>query len=96
MAATAPTTPTGLRRSLALFAGLLLAGLAGACSAPAPQAGAGPATAGRSTSDARVKPFLGTVPPDVFTDGTWVTPVGPTSLAAQKGRVVLVLFAFPT
>jgi len=42
-----------------------------------------------------VKSFQGQPPPDVFTNGTWVSRSGPTSLAALRGRVVYLQFAFP-
>ena len=65
---------------------------AAACASPSsgPRQGAG-----RSTSDERVKSYQGKVPQDVFTDGTWVSQAGATSLAALRGRVVYVQFAFP-
>ena len=78
---------TTLRGSRPL-AGALVIALAAAC-AGSPGAG------GRSTADSRVKSFAGQVPPDVFTDGTWVSRAGPTPLAALRGRVVYVQFAFP-
>jgi len=86
-------TDTGTRRGSRWILPLLLGALAlAACtSPPAPDA-----PAGRSASDARVQSFLGQAPPDAFTAGTWVGPAGPTSLAALRGRVVYVQFAFPT
>ena len=69
---------------------LLLLVLAAACSSPG-----GQTSSGRSTQDARVKSYRGQTPPDVFTNGTWVGEAGPTSLAALRGRVVYLQFAFP-
>jgi len=71
---------------------LLALAVLAACSSRAPAAAP---TGGRSTSDARVKSFQGQPPPDVFTNGTWVSRSGPTSLAALRGRVVYLQFAFP-
>ena len=69
---------------------VLLTACAGS-SSPTRQSGSG----GRSTADARVKTYRGQVPPDVFTQGTWVSSAGPTSLAQLRGRAVYVQFAFP-
>ena len=68
--------------------------IATACSSSAPP-GPRAATGGRSTTDSRVKSYMGQVPPDVFQNGTWVSRAGETSLAALRGRVVFVQFAFP-
>jgi hypothetical protein len=57
---------------------------------------AGTTAGGRSTSDPRVRSFAGQVPPALAADGTWLNVAAPTSLAAQRGRVVYVQFAFPT
>jgi len=73
---------------LPLFAALLLFG----CSSTAGGAGGG----GRSTSDPRVRSLRGTTPPALPANGTWLNARGPTSLAALRGRVVYVQFAFPT
>lgn len=78
-----------------LLGALLLAACSNA-SAPAPGPASAAAPAGRSTSDSRVQSFLGRTPPDAFTGGAWVGRAGPTSLAALRGRVVYVQFAFPT
>ena len=75
-------------RASRLLAAAIVLALAAAC-AGSPGAG------GRSTTDSRVRSFAGQVPPDVFTDGTWVARAGPTSLAALRGRVVYLQFAFP-
>ena len=81
------------RIAVAALAAAILSACAGSGSAPQ----AGPAArGGRSTQDARVRSFAGRTPPDVFTNGTWVGRAGPTSLAALRGRVVYVQFAFPT
>jgi len=87
------------RPALTLALVAFLVACAGSRSAPAP---AGPARAAapapgtaNSTADPRVRSFVGRTPPDVFTDGTWVGPAGPTSLAAERGRVVYLQFAFP-
>ncbi len=75
-----------------LLAAVLLA--ATACSSSSPP-GPRSAPSGRSTTDSRVKSYMGQVPPDVFQNGTWVSRAGETSLAALRGRVVYVQFAFP-
>ena len=68
--------------------------VAAACAGPsAPNTRSTPS--GRSTTDSRVKSYMGQVPPDVFSQGTWVGRAGETSLAALRGRVVYVQFAFP-
>jgi hypothetical protein len=84
-------THTPLRTAALLLSVVVLS----ACStgaAPAPQRAQ---ASGRSTTDARVKSFMGQTPPDVLTNGTWVSRAGPTSLAALRGRVVYLQFAFP-
>ena len=81
-------------RSLAALALAIAAGVFLSCSGPASSPSQAP-TGARSTSDARVKSFMGRQPPDVFTGGTWVSRAGPTSLAALRGRVVFLQFAFP-
>ena len=85
------------RRELGVGALLLLlsAAVIAACSNAGPAPAGRTAAGSRSTSDARVKSFAGQTPPDVFTDGTWVSKAGPTSLAALRGRVVYLQFAFP-
>jgi hypothetical protein len=88
--------------------GLLALALAAtvACTAPgdgssAPSApGRGPSATrpspgGRSTADARVRSFAGRVPPELAPDARWLG-APPSSLAALRGRVVYVQFAFPT
>ncbi len=70
------------------LAGMALLLLAVACTSSGP-------TGGRTTQDARVKSFVGQVPPDVLTQGQWVSRAGPTSLASLRGRVVYLQFAFP-
>jgi hypothetical protein len=50
---------------------------------------------GRRTSDPRVRSFLGRPPPELSSDARWLN-AAPSSLAAMKGRVVFVQFAFPT
>jgi hypothetical protein len=49
----------------------------------------------RSTDDARVRSLRGQVPPELAADARWLG-APPTSLAALRGRVVFVQFAFPT
>jgi hypothetical protein len=88
------------RRRAGLLMGLvgLAVLIAAACSAPrSTTGGAAPAanSSGRSTQDERVKSYRGQVPPDVFRQGTWVGSAGETSLAAERGRVVFLMFAFP-
>jgi hypothetical protein len=89
-------TPNAL---LAAGAALVLA----ACSSPS---GGGGATAqatrpspGRSpapsTSDSRVRSFLGRPPPEIAPDARWLDGP-PAPLASLRGRVVYVQFAFPT
>ena len=51
---------------------------------------------GRSTRDARVKSYLGQLPPELSSDGVWIGVDGLTTLAALRGRVVYLQFAFPT
>jgi hypothetical protein len=51
--------------------------------------------AARSTSDSRVRSFLGRIPPDLAPDARALNAT-PTTLAALRGRVVYVQFAFPT
>ncbi|MHC5010205.1 MAG: hypothetical protein ACYTG6_04545 [Planctomycetota bacterium] len=76
-----------LRMRVAVVA-ILALGLATACTS----------TAGgrRSTSDDRVRSFMGEVPPELPSTGTWTNVGQPTSLAALRGRVVYLQFAFPT
>jgi len=71
-------------------------GVSSARSAPrgrsaAPREGA----PGRSTDDARVRRLVGTVPPELAADARWIQGSG-TTLAALRGRVAYVQFAFPT
>ena len=75
-------------RGFPVLAGLFAIAIVAACAGS-------PAAPGRSTADPRVKSFAGQTPPDVLTDGTWVARAGPTSLAALRGRVVYLQFAFP-
>jgi hypothetical protein len=76
-------------RPLASLLGALLLLLAG-CQAAAPGAGGG-----RSTADPRVRSFMGQVPPELA-GGARLNAAAPPSLAALRGRVVYVQFAFPT
>ena len=50
-------------------------------------------TGSRSTSDPRVRSYVGQVPPELPADGTWSDPSRP-SLAAHRGRTVFLIFAF--
>lgn len=84
-------TRTPLRAAALLLSVVVLSACSNATPAPVGTASAGT----RSTTDARVKSFMGQVPPDVLTNGTWVSRAGPTSLAALRGRVVYLQFAFP-
>jgi hypothetical protein len=49
----------------------------------------------RSPTDARVRSYQGTVPPEVSPDARTLN-AEPATLAALRGRVVYVQFAFPT
>lgn len=92
------TPPRRPVASLALACCALALTLAACSAPPAGEPTAGQPTAGRTSSrtqDPRVKSYLGQTPPDVFEGGTWVSRAGPTSLAALRGRVVYVMFAFP-
>jgi len=65
---------------------VLLAAVAAGCSS---------APAAPSTSDARVAKRVGQAPPELGSDLRWLN-APPTTLAALRGRVVYVQFAFPT
>jgi hypothetical protein len=87
-----------MRRTLSSVAALAALTL-GACASsagapPAGASGAGPSASGRSTTDARVRSFVGQPPPELG-ELAW-GPAPATSLAAQRGRVVFLQFAFPT
>ena len=72
---------------LALCLALPLAGCASGSS--------GSSSAASPSTDARVRSFLGQAPPDLAAEARWLrTP--PTSLAAHRGQVVFLQFAFPT
>ena len=47
------------------------------------------------STDARVRSFLGQAPPDLAAEARWLR-TAPTSLAAHRGQVVFLQFAFPT
>ncbi len=68
------------------LATVVLASLLGACSSSA---------GGRPPTDARVLSLLGQVPPELDAGARWLN-VPPSSLAALRGRVVFLQFAFPT
>ena len=72
------------------FAAALLAVVLAACSSP----GSSPGSRKAST-DARVHSFLGQTPPEIAADVRWLN-AQPASLAALRGRVVFLQFAFPT
>jgi hypothetical protein len=83
---------------LAAGAALLLA----ACSSPSGGGGAtaqatrpSPGRSAPSTSDSRVRSFLGRPPPEIAPDVRWLDGP-PAPLASLRGRVVYVQFAFPT
>ena len=52
--------------------------------------------AARSTDDPRVQSFEGKPPPDLAIDAMWLNAPATSSLAAMRGRVVYLQFAFPT
>ena len=84
-------------RNLA-FVATLAALTLGACSSgssSAPTPGTAAQGSGASTSDPRVRSFLGQVPPELGADLAWVMRV-PTPLASLQGSVVFLQFAFPT
>lgn len=86
------------QRAVGPWAGLAAILVLAACAAPARTTGSGATTnetTNDRTQDERVRSFRGEAPPDVFTDGTWVSRAGPTSLSALQGRVTFVMFAFP-
>ncbi len=76
--------------ALALLSATLSAGLL-SCSSPQP---ASPGAVSRS-GDPRVLALLGQTPPEVPADVRWLNGQ-PASLAALRGRVVFLQFAFPT
>jgi hypothetical protein len=89
-----------MRRLLPLAAalgalGLATLGLAGCASQASSGADAPAGDSGRSTSDPRVRSFLGQVPPELGADLRWVMRA-PAPLASLQGRVVFLQFAFPT
>jgi len=73
-----------------LFALLLALPLAGCASGSSGSGGAA-----SPSTDARVRSFLGQAPPDMAAEARWLRS-GPSSLAAHKGQVVFLQFAFPT
>lgn len=82
----------GMRTTILLA--LAAAGLV-ACAAPK---GAPPSSTGRPPAqrhDSRVRSFVGQVPPEIAGDARWLSGA-PSSLAALRGRVVYLQFAFPT
>lgn len=50
--------------------------------------------AGTSDSDPLYFNFMGQIPPELSTDGTWVTPAVGANLAALRGQVVFFVFSF--
>ncbi len=50
--------------------------------------------AGTSDADPLYSTFLGKVPPEFSSDGTWVTPAVGPNLAALRGQVVFFVFSF--
>ena len=79
----------GMRSALLPIA---VAGLV-SCTAPT---GTRPTAPGASEArDARVRSFLGRVPPEIAPDARWIGAPA-ASLAALRGRVVYLQFAFPT
>ncbi len=54
-----------------------------------------PPAADAAAKNARVRSFLGRMPPEIAPDARWLD-APPSSLAALRGRVVYVQFAFPT
>jgi hypothetical protein len=68
--------------------------VAAGCSSGGPSPASSRSGAPRA-SDSRVKPLRGQPPPEFTSDVRWLdTP--PTTLAALRGKVVFVQFAFPT
>jgi hypothetical protein len=86
----------------ALLGAGALASLLCACSSPSGGGGAtaqatrpSPGASVPSTSDSRVRSFLGRPPPEIAPDARWLDGP-PAPLASLRGRVVYVQFAFPT
>lgn len=84
---------TSLRAFLSVFvlSVLVLTGLA-ACSSS--RGGGGGGGGGRSTSDARVRSFVGQVPPAYWRGGRWLKQPQRTAASAPKAQ--FVQFAFPS
>jgi hypothetical protein len=85
-----------VRLSSLVFSALLVAACASS-SGRGPTAVYAPPSGGRaaSTDDPRVRSFQGQVPPELSADVRWLNAPAST-LAALRGRVVFVQFAFPT
>ena len=86
-------------RSLFLLAAsaVSLAACSSGSPAPAGSTAAAPVAArpARSASDSRVRTLRGTVPPELAANARTLNAPA-TTLAALRGRVVFVQFAFPT
>ncbi len=50
--------------------------------------------AGTSDADPLYLNFMGQVPPELSSDGSWVTPASASSLAGLRGSVVFLVFSF--
>ena len=74
------------------FAALLLA----ACSSAPSGGGGSSAGGGRSTSDARVRSFLGGPLPVAAGGGQWLRPMPGSEAGGQPPKVIYYQFAFPS